>query len=278
MRAGAADRLGDQAPGAAGDVEHRGVELHELHVAELRTRSPGHRHAVAARTGRVRRLAVELTRAAGGEDRPPCPDDRLAVGGIPDERTTAAFCVGHQVDRERVGPDREVVEPAGLPDHRPHHLAAGRVAERVHDAVVAVSPFTAEFERAIRRVEPCAPVDQFADPARRLADHGVDHVLVAEAAPGGERVGDMVIEAVLGIDDSSDAPLGPLARRAGEVILRDHRHGEAAIDRQRRAETGEAPAEHQHVGEAVRHPLGAERHEIPRSLERFAHSPLVPRR
>ena len=83
-RARAADRFGDQAAGTAGDVEHRGMELHELHVAEFRTRPPGERHPITAGAGRIGRFAVELSGAARGEDRTTGPYERLAVRWIPD--------------------------------------------------------------------------------------------------------------------------------------------------------------------------------------------------
>ena len=73
----AADRLGDQAAAAAGDVEHRRVELHELHVAELRPGAVGHGVAVAGGDGRIRRFAIDLPAAAGGQDRLPGPDEHL---------------------------------------------------------------------------------------------------------------------------------------------------------------------------------------------------------
>jgi hypothetical protein len=134
---------------AAGDVEHRGVELHELHVAHFRPGPPGQRHAVAAHARRIGRLAIQLPRAPRGEDRAPRPDDRLAVGRVPHDRAAAAALVRHEVDRERVGPDLQVLQPLGLLDHGPHHLAAGGVAERVDDAVVAVTALAAELEAAV---------------------------------------------------------------------------------------------------------------------------------
>ena len=131
--------------------------------------------------------------------------------------------VGHEVDREGVGPDLEVVEPPGSLDHGPHHLTAGRVAEGVHDPVVAVPPLPAEFEATVAFVEPRAPGDELTDPGRGLADDGVHHGLVTEAGSGDERVGDVVVEPILGIDDAGDAPLGPLARLAAQIVLGDHR-------------------------------------------------------
>ena len=46
-RAFAAHRFGDQAAAAAGDVQHRRMKLHELHVAQLGAGAIGERMAVA---------------------------------------------------------------------------------------------------------------------------------------------------------------------------------------------------------------------------------------
>jgi hypothetical protein len=146
----------------------------------------------------------------------------------------------------------------------------------MHDPVVAVASLTAERERAIPFVEPRAPGDQFGDASGGLANDGIDHVLVAQAAAGGERVGDMVVEAVLRIDDAGDASLGPLTRRALQVVFRDHRHRQPLVNRERRPQAGETTPEDEHVGEAVRHPLGAKRHQVARSFVGLAHSADVP--
>ena len=87
----AADGFGDQAAAAAGDVEHRRMELHELHVGEFGAGAVGHGVAVAGGDGRVGRFAIDLPRAAGGENRLLGPDEGLAVAFVPDERAAAAI-------------------------------------------------------------------------------------------------------------------------------------------------------------------------------------------
>ena len=105
MRAFAAHGLGDQAAAAAGDVQHRGMELHELHVPQLGAGAIGDGVAVAGGDRRVGRLAKDLPRAAGGEDRLLGPHEGLAVALVPHQRPAAAAFVREQVDRERVLPD-----------------------------------------------------------------------------------------------------------------------------------------------------------------------------
>jgi len=184
--------------------------------------------------------------------------------------------VRHEVDRERVRPDRQILQPPRLLDHRPHHLAAGGVAERMDDAMMAMPPLAAELQAAVGGVEPRAPGDQFGDPPRRFADDRIDHVLVAQPAAGGERVGHVVVEAVLRIDDARDAALRPLARRRLQIVFRHDGHRQPGIDCQRRPQPGQAAAQDEHVGEAVRHPLGTECDQVTRPLERLIHSPSVP--
>ena len=64
----AAHRFGDQVAAAAGDVEHRGMELDELHVAQLGAGPIGHGHAVAGGHFGIGRFPVDLPQTAGAED------------------------------------------------------------------------------------------------------------------------------------------------------------------------------------------------------------------
>ena len=77
----------------------------------------------------------------------------------------------------------------------------------MHDAMMAVTSLAAQFQAAIVGVKPRAPGDQFGDPCRSLANDGINHILVTESAAGGECVGNVIVEAVLRIDNAGDAPL-----------------------------------------------------------------------
>ena len=79
-----------------------------------------------------------------------------------------------------------------------------------------------------RVVELRAPVDQFADPLRRLADHVLDHLPIAQRAAGLERVGHVVLEAVVRIEHAGDAALGVVAVRLHDAVLGDDHHRESS--------------------------------------------------
>ena len=172
--------LADQAAAAAGDVQHRGMELHELHVAQLGAGAIGHGHAVAGGPVGIGRLAIELPGPAGGQNRLLGPDQGFAVLRVPDQRPAAGAVVGQQVEREGVFPDVDVGGILGTMDDRPHDLLARGVAQGVGDAVAAVSALAAQGQAVALPVELRAPADQLARCAGRLADDLLDHLPIAE--------------------------------------------------------------------------------------------------
>ena len=110
---------------------------------------------------------------------------------------------------------------AGLVDHGPHHLAAGGVAQGVDDPGVRVAPLAGQGDLAVDLVEVRAPVDQLGDPLGRLADDHLDDLGVAQPLAGGERVGDVVLEVVLGVEHAGDAALGVGAVALADLVLGD---------------------------------------------------------
>ena len=66
--------------------------------------------------------------------------------------------------------------------------------------------------------------DQFADPLRGFADDHFDNGRIAQVAAGGERVGDVILETVFGIEHARDAPLGVAAVRLLQAVLGDDQH------------------------------------------------------
>lgn len=263
VRAFAADRLGDEVPGTAGDVQHGGVKLHELHVAELRPGPEGNGVAVAGGDGGVGGLAEDLARSAGGQDGLLGPHEGFAVLGIPHQCPAALAVDGEQVDDERPFPKGKVGLIAGSLNEGPHDLFAGGIAQGVGDAAVTVPPFLTQRQFAVDGIELCSPVDQFADAVGGIMNHAVDDVGIAQPFAGVEGVGDVVGEVVDGIEHAGDASLGPGAVGDGENVFAEDDGLERGGDFQRGTHAGNAAADDEHVGEHVGHPLGMKPQQIP---------------
>src|SRR5262249_58513973 len=118
----------DEEAAGAGQVEHGGVELHELHVAQLGPGAVGGGHAVAGGHRRVGRLAVDHAGAAGGQHGLLGPDRQLAAARPVDQGADAAALVGQQVDGEAAGPEGDVGGLAGEDDGGPDGPETGGVS------------------------------------------------------------------------------------------------------------------------------------------------------
>ncbi len=105
--------------------------------------------------------------------------------------------------------------------HSAHNLFARRIAKRMDDPVVAVTSFAAERQFAFLKIEARPPIDQFVDPMRRFTHDHFDDFAVTQISTRGERVSDVVLEAVFGVHDTSDAALGILAIGVEEVVFGD---------------------------------------------------------
>ena len=112
-------------------------------------------------------------------------------------------------------------------NQRTHDLAAGRI-RGVQDAAVTVAAFAAEVVlgvlTAVAAREVRAEGDQFADALRPLAHDLLDHVAMAEACAGDQRVLDVGFERVLGTPDRGDAALRVGGVGVGAAGLGKHRH------------------------------------------------------
>ena len=130
-------------------------------------------------------------------------------------------------------------------DDRPHDLAAGLVAQGVGDPRVRVAPFAAQGDVAVDLVEMRPPVDQLADPLGCFADHHLDDVGVAQSLAGRQRVGDVVVKPVLGIEHPGDAPLGVVAVALAHLVLGDGQHAIRLGNPQRGPEARDPAADDQ---------------------------------
>ena len=244
----AAHRLADEVAAGAGDVEDRRVELHELHVAQLGAGAVGGRHAVAGGHRRVGRLAVDHAGAAAGQDRLLGPDQQRDRAGRRCTRapTQRPSCVSRSMVKVR---SQRVTLAA---------LRARSMMARITSKPVA-SPRAWTMRRwlwppsmPMSVVELGAVADQVVDLAGRLADHQLDDGAVAQAGAGGQRVLDVVLEAVLRRAHGGDAALGVAAVALLDLVLGDDQD----VHRRRRGQggpqPGDAAADDEHVGEDVR--------------------------
>ena len=212
----AAHRFGDQAAAAAGDVQHRGMELHELHVAQLGAGAIGQGHAVAGGDFGIGRFAIDLAGAAGAENRLLGPDKRLAVlrRSTRVRRGSAPSCVSRS----------SVKVFSQICDVRAARCARSMIARMTSLPVasprawtmrsMAVAAFAAQGQLARLLVEVACPSRSVRGSARALRGRPSRRPRGSHSLPPAiERVGDVVLEAVFGVEHAGDAALGVAAVR-----------------------------------------------------------------
>src|SRR5690606_33927777 len=119
---------------------------------------------------------------------------------------------------------------------------------RMQNAAMAVAAFACQVEALIGyAVEVDALVDQPLDTFLAVLDGKAHRVGMAEAATGGERVGDMRFYSVVLVEYRCDAALCPPRRALIQLTLADH--GYAALRRQMqcRGQARSAGADDQNV-------------------------------
>ena len=68
-------------------------------------------------------------------------------------------------------------------------------------------------------------------PIGRLAHDHFDHCGIAQLAAGGERIGHVIVEAILRVEHAGDAPLGVAAIGLSQAALGDDDDRKYRIDR-----------------------------------------------
>ena len=146
----AAHRLRDQERLRGRVIEAGRVELEELHVRDARAHPVRHRDAVAGRDVGVRRVEVDLARAAGGQHHR-ARDDRFHGAGRLVQQVGAEHGVRpavlrgrQQIDRHVIGQHRDAVgAPRDAREQRLLDRPAGRVLG-VDDAAGGVAALAPE--------------------------------------------------------------------------------------------------------------------------------------
>ena len=192
-----------------------GVELHELQVGDLGTRSQGERDPIACRHRWIRRLGEDLPEAACGEhdDGSECCADTVALTLAHDVKGDAlspAISITEQIEHE--GPLDELdtrVERDGRYEGS-GDLGAGRISTRVRDAIAMVTTLTRECESASGvEIEVRAEADEIAYAVGALGDECGHAIDVAESGPGDECVVQVLFGCVVIGEGRGDAALGP---------------------------------------------------------------------
>ena len=215
----AAHRLRDQERLRGRVIEAGRVELEELHVRDARADPVRHRDAVAGRDVGVRRVEVDLARAAGGQHHR-ARDDRFhgagrlvqQVGAEHDVRP-AVLRGRQQIDRHVIGQYRDAVgAPRDARQQRRLDRPAGRVLG-VDDAAGGVAALAPERQVPVGvAIERDAQlVGERQDVLGRLARADLHDVAVAQAVTHPQRV----------VDVGGDR-LGVVGiQRAGHAALRE---------------------------------------------------------
>ena len=251
----APQRLREQRPGHDGQGQRGGVELEELQV---RHRHPGpqrHGHAVTGGLPGVGRHLEQLARSTGGQQHVAGPDRGAGrPGRAPPPRRS-----GRPPGPGR--PRRSCSEyHRGGPLHGVHqgplHLCPGG-HPGVHDAVDRVAALPCQLEVApFVAVELRPQGDELLHPARPFVHQHPHRVQVAQARPGGQRVGQVEVDLLRVLRQrGGHAPLRPpgggllqraLGQHAGDQVVR-------AGGTDGGGQAGHAAAQHQEVQLVVGH-------------------------
>ncbi len=248
----AAHALGHQQPHDARRPNHAGrVELHELHVDQLRAGVVGERLSVAGVLPGVRRHPIALADAAGGDDDGLGAEDDEAPGLAPvSERAGDPIAVLEQSGHRALHEDLEPRVHA-LVLERADHLEPGPVPH-VGETLPRVAAERALEDAPVgRAVEERSPLLQLAHTIRGLLGVELRHAPVIEERAALHGVHEVRLPAVLRVhvrERGRHAALGHHRVRLAEQRLAHEPHRHAArrgLDR--RAQPGAAGTDHQHV-------------------------------
>ena len=244
----ATHRLGNEEALCLRMVKARRMELNELHVLDLRPRTPCKRDAVPRRRVGIACVEIDLAATARRQNRVRRPNrvnlTRPLVEHIRPDAPVLPFhadALRHdEVDDDRFLSDVDAFRPAHPTNHRRLALLTGDVA-RVEDTPCAVSALTREVPRAtllLRELD--AAVDEILNALRRMLADLMDDFRLPEPRARDHRITRMLVESVRRIHHTADsalrkiriAVLKPSLRRdddlaVGGEVQRTHEPGHA---------------------------------------------------
>ena len=251
----APDRFGDQERLGLWMVEAGRVELHELHVRDLRPGAPCHGDAVTGGDVGIGRVEVDPAAAPGREDRHIGAQGFDLAGDLvkdvePDAavpRGVAELARGDEIDGHVVLHDRDAGMRGDGGQQRLLDLETGGVPG-MKDATLGVPALASEIGLAVSPgrhplVEVHPERDEFGDPLRSLGHDASDNLLFAQTVTGDEGVADMEIRGILAARDAGDTPLGPGGVRIGTGLLGHDGDAPLAGGLQGESQAGDAAAD-----------------------------------
>jgi hypothetical protein len=246
----AAGGLRDQEPRGIRQREGGRMELHELQVLDRGARPKSGGDSVAGGDGRIRGDAEDLTDAAGGDDRGPRLDQDIAaprqVGGArPGARAVVAQ---QQIAHEQPLVQADAFHLPGLLGEARLHLAPGRVAVGVEDAVAPMRRLASQREPIPGHVELRAHVHELLDQPRPLARQDLHRGFVAQARASDQRIREMLLRGILGVQGDGDPALRVEGAALDQVVLGDQRHRALLGEADRGPQAGNPAPHHQEVG------------------------------
>ena len=193
----------------AGARQAGGVVLHELHVAQRHAGPVGHAHAVAGEGAGVGVLPEHAACAARGHDHGIGKERQtLAAGDLDGQHATHAAVLDQQVGTEElvVAPDLRVLERGleeGVQDVEAASVGREPGAGYLHAAEVA------DVDVSVILAAPgAAPLLQLDHLLSTVLDEIFDHVLFTEPVTAGDSVVEVVVQAVVGANDTRRAAFG----------------------------------------------------------------------
>jgi hypothetical protein len=108
-----------------------------------------------------------------------------------------------------------------------------------------------EQEPAVDLIEMSAPADQLVDSIRRFAHDHLDDLGIAESLASGEGIGDVVVEAVLRVQNPGDSSLSIVAVAFTDLVLGHDEGPELIGNAKRGTKTGNPASDDEYVSEMV---------------------------
>ena len=200
------------------------MELVELHVGNLGSGAPSHGDAVAGRNCRIRRIAVDLSRAATRQQHSARSHPRPLAVAIEQANTGNRSVLNQQVRGRRPLQQRDLLDGPRMAQERPANFRPRCVAVRVENAIAAVRALARQHQLATFAVEVRAPAQQLLDPQRPFLHQHPRRFAIHQAIASIHRVVQMQRNVFLAAHRNGDSTLCIVGVRFVERFLRHHQH------------------------------------------------------